>query len=365
MNHIQEQTVKGTLFDLHLSAPQVYVNNEARDRSGHMSHAMVLTKTGKLLDFNSNCSAYRANGHSAFGWIEYRVSEDNGVTFGDIRTLPYSVTEFLNGRYTVSAEKAVCCEDNTVVLFLLQNAQKRETSCEPWDVPLVTLSHDDGETWTPPVPMGSFKGRVYDARYYDGKIYVLENCNDGEVHFCNNLPEHQYRLFVSEDHGRTFREESVVDFGGSENLGYGEIIRRADGSLIAYAYNVKDGKNLRYALSRDGGKTWYDHGLCCLDRQIRNPQVNLLEGQYVLFGRKTADHGAVIYTSADGINWSCGTVLNEDNVSCYYSNTILLDHPHRAGEKRLLIQYSEVYPHPEPREWNAAVNVYHMWVEKA
>ena len=95
MHHIQEQTVKGTLFDLHLSAPQVYADNEARDRSGHMSHAMVLTKTGKLLDFNSNCSAYRANGHAAFGWVEYRVSGDKGVTFSEARPFPFSVDEFL------------------------------------------------------------------------------------------------------------------------------------------------------------------------------------------------------------------------------------------------------------------------------
>lgn len=365
MNHIQEQTVNGTLFNLHLCAPQVYADNESRDRSGHLGHAMVLTKTGKLLDFNANTSAYRSNGHSAFGWMEYRVSEDHGVTFSEARPFPFSVDEFLKGRHTVSIEKAVCCEDNTVVAFILHNSQKNPVSCEPWGCPLVTRSFDDGETWTEPVPLCEYAGRVYDARYYDGKIYVLENCNDASIFFCGNLPEHQYRLFVSEDFGKTFREESVVDFGGSENLGYGEIIRRADGSLIAYAYNVKDEKNLRYALSRDDGKTWCEHGVCRLDQQIRNPQVNILEGQYILFGRKTADYGAVIYTSADGIRWSCGTVLNEDNVSCYYSNTILLDHPGRPGEKRLLVQYSEVYPHPEPREWNAAVNVYHMWVEKA
>ena len=365
MNHIQEQIVKGTVFDLHLCEPTVHADNEARDRSGHMSHAMALTKTGKLLDFNSNCSAYRSNGHAAFGWVEYRISEDNGVTFSDPRPFPFSVTEFLNGRHTISLEKAVCCDDNTVAAFLLHNSQKNPVSCEPWDAPLVSRSFDDGETWTDPVPMCQYPGRVYDARYKDGKIYVLENCNDAEVSFCCNKPEHQYRLFVSEDSGVTFREESVVDFGGSMDLAYGEILHRTDGSLVAYAYNIKDEKNLRYALSRDNGKTWCEHGLCYMDQQIRNPQINILEGQYILFGRKTADYGAVIYTSADALHWSEGTVLNEDNVSCYYSNTIVLDHPDRPGEKRLLVQFSETYPHPEPRDWNASVNAMHMWIEKA
>lgn len=363
MNGFHEQIIHGVVRDLHLSEPELYVDNRSRDRSGHMSHALIQTRSGRVLDFNSNCSAYRFCGHAAFGWIEYRISEDLGETFGEIRRFPYAYEEFLKGNYTVSVEKGICCEDGTVVVFCLMNSQMKEISCEPWIEPRVVRSLDEGETWEPPTILCGEKGRVYDARYVDGKIYVLMACNDAAVHFCANKPEHLYRLYVSEDSGRTFREESVVGFADSMNLGYGALVLTPDQRLIAYAYNLKDEQHMSYAVSRDLGKTWCESGTCYLANRTRNPQINCLDGQYFLFGRCSSDHGCAVYTSADALHWDEGHVLNKDNVSCYYSNSILLDHPRQPGKKRLLVQFSEVYPHHEPRAWNATVNVKHMWVE--
>ena len=63
----------GAAGKLHIGEPELFVNNQARNRSGHMSHAMTGYQPGRLLAFKSNCSAVRFGGHSAFGWVEYRL----------------------------------------------------------------------------------------------------------------------------------------------------------------------------------------------------------------------------------------------------------------------------------------------------
>ena len=49
--------------------PEIYVDNEARGRSGHMTHAMVQFAPDTYINFNANCSATRAGGHSVYGWV--------------------------------------------------------------------------------------------------------------------------------------------------------------------------------------------------------------------------------------------------------------------------------------------------------
>ena len=62
-------------YTAELEAPEIYVDNEKRRRSGHMSHAMAEFKKGSFIDFNSNCSAIRYGGHFPYGWVEYRISK--------------------------------------------------------------------------------------------------------------------------------------------------------------------------------------------------------------------------------------------------------------------------------------------------
>jgi len=103
---------------------------------------------------------------------------------------------------------------------------------------------------------------------------------------------------------------------------YGNMIFTTEGKLIVYAYSLKDECNMAYAISEDNGLTWSEIGKSHVVNKIRNPQVNILDGQYILHGRTSADYGFVIYTSKYGINWDNGTVLNSTGVSCYYSNNI-------------------------------------------
>ena len=73
---IREQYIEGALKRLHLLEPEIYVDNESRGRSGHVGHAMTEFAPGKIIAFNSNTSAKLHSGHSPFGWIEYRISEE-------------------------------------------------------------------------------------------------------------------------------------------------------------------------------------------------------------------------------------------------------------------------------------------------
>ena len=74
------KTIEHDTYTVLFDEPTLYVDNEARGRSGHMTHAMAEFAPGKFIDFNSNCSAVRLGGHYPYGWVEYRISEDAGKT---------------------------------------------------------------------------------------------------------------------------------------------------------------------------------------------------------------------------------------------------------------------------------------------
>ncbi len=369
MNHlIKEQVVKGVVNDLHLSEAEIYVDNEARKRSGHMSHALAEFAKGKIIDFNSNCAYERCFGHSAFGWIEYRISEDYGQTFGEVQVLPYSKQCFLDGERTVSVEKAVSKGNNCITVFCLKNTYFRSGCCEPWDTPTYLRSEDGGKTWGEAKEFCEYRGRIYDAVYHGDSIYVLMFCNDAEVNFAGNKPEHLYRIYKSDDDGKTFYEHCVVPFESTDGRAYGAMQFTLEGELIVYAYNINDETHMDYVISDDNGKTWKKSGTCFLAEKIRNPQINILDGQYILHGRRGAVSGFVLYTSKDGINWDKGCILEHELYSCYYSNNLVLDHPTKKGKKRMLMQYSQNYnPDDSVTFWDVnvfkRVNVMHTWIE--
>ncbi len=339
--------IKRPGYTVLLEEPTVYVDNEARRRSGHMSHAMAEFQKGSFIDFNSNCSAVLWDGHMPYGWVEYRISRDCGKTYSDIRTLQYSMDEFLDGVTMISVEKAVACDDGTIVALCLRNDGTHKYRCEPWDTPTFITSTDEGKTWSEPKVYSPYCGRTYDAFYHNGVIYVLHLCNE---HFTGTLPEHVYRLYKSYDNGKSFEEASVLPiepFG----RGYGSILMDDHGILHAYAYNVNAEEEMDHAISRDQGKTWELQKPCYLAKGIRNPQTALIDGVYVLHGRAGGLKGFVFYTSANGADWDEGTMLVEkQGVSAYYSNNLNLTDENGPF---LLVQYSESYQ-------GNRVNVMHM-----
>lgn len=353
---VREQVIHGVLKDLHVSEPTIYANNEARHRSGHMSHAMVELSPGRIIDFNSNCSAERYFGHTPFGWIEYRYSEDGGEQFGEIHELPYAKRVFDDGIMAISVEKAVLCDDGTLIAFCLRNAACLEQHfCEPWAEPMYVRSTDGGRTWTKEAQLCPYPGRMYGAINKDGTVYVLHFCNE---RFRGRDPEHLYRLFKSTDNGISFYEESVVDFGDTFGLGYGSLIFMPDHRLVAYAQDLSDPEHLRYSVSDDEGKTWSECGKSRVACGAINPQINILDGQYIMHCRSAFDCDLVLYTSADGLHWDEGHILNPEKHStgCFYSNNVIVHGYGKDGGDRMIVQFSESYD-------SSRVNAMHIMIE--
>ncbi|MBQ3140926.1 MAG: exo-alpha-sialidase [Clostridia bacterium] len=283
-----------------------------------------------------------------YGWVEYRISRDAGKTFSDFYTLQYSLDSFLDGIHTISVEKAVACDDGTIVAFCLRNDAYDPQFCEPWDTPTWIVSRDQGETWSEPQVYSRYRGRTYDATYRDGVIYVLHYCNE---HFLGSNNNHVYRLYVSTDNGKSFEERSFIPFDTIQR-GYGAMQFDAEGRLHAYAYNASDEVHMDHAVSTDNGFTWEVTEPCFVAKGIRNPQVGCVDGVYVLHGRSGDLKGLVLYTSTDAFNWDEGVYLRQTpGAAAYYSNNLNL-----CDEKGnfLLVQYSDPYDMP------ARVNVNHM-----
>lgn len=344
--------IKRNGYLLECSDPILYVDNQRRARSGHMTHALAEFAPGKLIDFNANCSAVYFRGHSTYGWVEYRISEDGGESFSETHELPYSKEALHDGIYAISVEKAVACKDGRIVAFCLRN--NAHNLCQPWDTPMVIIGRNEGKSWSEPKELCPYKGRIYDACMHNGVIYVLEFCNDGTGCFCGEKPEHVYRIFTSTDMGETFEELCVVPIP-SLGRGYGAMLFDDEGALHVYAYNLNDETHPDHIVSNDCGASWNAPGTCFLKDGIRNPQVNVMGGIYILHGRNAAASGFVLYTSKDGEHWDEGAYLGKEKGACYYSNNIILKD--KNGEERLLVQYSEMYGLDD------CVNVFHRWIK--
>ena len=108
-----------------------------------------------------------------------------------------------------------------------------------------------------------------------------------------------------------------------------------------------------HIISEDRGKTWQEPTICFMDKTVRNPQVNQLDGIYLLHARAINHSGLVLYSSEDGQNWEEGIYIQEQPGSGYYSNNVILKDP--EGNNRMLVQYSSPYR-------GSCVNVCHCWV---
>lgn len=345
--------IEGKAKNIKLGEPILYIDNEARNRSGHMGHPMLNLGNGKIIDFNSNVSAIRCDGHSGFGWMEYRISEDYGETFGDFNELQYTKEVLLDGIYSAVIETAVACDDGTIVAFCNLFSQENAVCCNPYGKPTYIRSTDGGKTWEDVRPLSNYEGRVYSSCYHNGIIYVLEFCNREVL---GATPEDLYRIFSSTDNGKTFSELCVVPFESTKGRFYGTMDFDDNDNLYVYAYNEDSETELDYAMSCDNGKTWAKTGTCHLAKKIRNPQVALLDGQFILHGRKSGtENSFVLYTSNDGIVWDEGTIIaGPFPAISFYSNNVIIN---KDGKDRLLIQYSQTFCN------SSRVNIYHMWVE--
>lgn len=340
----------------------MFVDNQKRKRSGHMTHALVEYAQNSMLAFFSNCSAAIEQGHTGYGWVEYKRTTDGGQTWSEPIILDYSLNSLHDGLFNISCEKAVYTDDGKIILFCLRN--KKITRWEPYLEPTYLISEDNGVTWSEPKAFCPYRGRIMDALYKDGVIYVIHFCNDAEIKWTGNLPEHVYRFYTSTNNGESFEEISVLPF---ETFGrhYGALEWLPDGGLIAYIYNENDEYNLDYCISYDKGVTWTSPQKSYFKKRIRNPQMCYFKGTYFMHGRSGNNDpilpfNFVLYTSEDGINWDEGVYLRETvpegrGNMAYYSNNLVTGR--FGGPERLLIQASDAY-------YLGCVNIKHWWIDK-
>ena len=327
----------------------MFVNHEPEGRSGHLGHALVEYAPGKLLAFYPNCSAEdeRYKGHSGFGWMEYKRSTDGGKTWSDPMVEPNSkkLYDMQIGR-TMMCEKAVYTDEGRIVLFYLTcDMITNGHIWEPFFEPRYAFSDDGGETWSEAEILIHEAGRIFDAAYKDGVIYVLFSAN-GEIPGVQHFHEFVYKLFVSEDGGKSFHLKSRLPFQSTFNCIYGNMEFIDDDRMIAYIYDSGDEYNLKYIISKDRGEHWSVNRRAFFKQKIRNPQVIRWDDTWFMHGR-TGSFGEnqgnfVLYTSRDGIHWDDGLVLQKvvegDGA---YSNNLLIHCP--DGKKRLMIQASHAY----------------------
>lgn len=332
------KTIEHENYVVEFDTPELYVDNKARRRSGHMTHAMAEFAPNCFIDFNSNCSANRWGGHSPYGWVEYRISRDAGKTYSEPQKLPYSWECFLDGLFMISVEKAVACDDGSIVAICLRNDGTVKSCCAPWATPMYIKSTDEGKTWSEPKELSPYAGRPYAALCRDGVIYVLHHCSPNAP---ATSPDHVYRIYRSMDNGETFEEYSVLPIDPIGRF-YGALLFDAEGKLHAYTYNESAEREMDHAVSGDNGKTWTKLAPCYLEKAIRNPQVALIDGVYILHGRSEGALGFVFYTSENACDWDEGMLLNkwDYEIGQYYSNNLNLSD---EQGNFLLVQYSETY----------------------
>lgn len=332
-------------FDVVPPEGNVFVNHEINGRSGHLGHALVEYEEGKILAFYPNCSLDE-KGHSAVGWMEYKRSEDYGETWSQ----PYIFQPSLKllhseMKYSAMCEKAIVNEKGDIIVYQLICDISNDPQWQPYMVPSYSISRDKGSTWGNLRQIGTCRGRIYDAMYQEGTIFLLLFVNDATVDWTGQTTDHYYSLVVSEDGGENYYERSRIPIP-SLHHGYGSMMFLEDGRLIVYNYNLDDEYNLSYVLSEDKGMSWGQAGTTFVAKKIRNPQVVGFEHLYFLHGR-SGNNGEqagnfVLYCSEDGIHWDEGRYLKvrTEGLGAYSNNLVI---GKGTSHEKLLIQASHAY----------------------
>ncbi|MDP6040213.1 MAG: sialidase family protein, partial [Candidatus Latescibacteria bacterium] len=219
----------------------LFVDHSPNKRGGNLGHALVEYADGKILAFYPNCDMGN-KGHSARGWMEYKRSEDYGQTWSDPVVLDYTKTLFDEGqagdgeKFSAFGEKAVLTDEGHIVVFFLVCNITNDAVWRRFQIPKYIISEDGGHTWSEPYELCDNRGRLYDAKYYNGEILALHFKNDNEINFLGNLNEHVYQMYVSNDGGRTFELRSELPFD-TTNKSYGTMCKLDSGSIIVYLYD--------------------------------------------------------------------------------------------------------------------------------
>lgn len=285
----------------------LFVDHSRMGRSGHLGHALVEYQDRKILSFYPNCSDHNG-GHSAVGWMEYKRSEDGGETWSHPNVLAYSMDLLdsgqaggaSNGKLSAFAEKAVLTDKGEIVHFFLVCDISTSNAWSHFQTPTYLTSADGARTWSEASKLGDRRGRVYDARYYNGEILALHFANDNTIDFLGNKRDHVYELYASREGGRTFEKRSKLPFD-TAGKSYGTMGMLNSGRIVVYIYNRNVEQALDYVVIDDGGRSWSAAKTAQFRKKIRNPQMASLEGCYFMHGRSGSfgeeNNHMVLYSS--------------------------------------------------------------------
>ena len=162
----------------------LFVDHSKTGRSGHLGHGMVETEPGRVIAFYPDNSGDKWSGHTAEGYAKYRISEDGGKTWGDGIDFPFSKTLCdMNIDVFSSVEKAVRAKSGDIVAFNFICDLLDNNGCgyEPFRIPSYVISRDGGLTWGEPKKICPRRARIYDARVFNGDIYVLINYGENST----------------------------------------------------------------------------------------------------------------------------------------------------------------------------------------
>ena len=263
-------------------------------------------------------------------------------------------------RLSAFAEKAVLTNAGDIVVFFLVCDISDDAVWSHSQKPTYILSSDGGHTWSEPAELGNKRGRVYDARNYNGAILALHFAKGNDINFLGNKEEHVYELYMSDDGGRTFGKRSDLPFD-TNGKSYGTMGMLDSGQLVVYIYNRNDEQASDYAVSDDGGYSWSAPKTAHLAKKIRNPQLVSLNGCYFMHGRSGSlgeEKGhMVLYSSRNGLDWDAGVYLRKRTAGLRaYSNSIVVGALKPNSPQQVLIQASHAYEQHK-------TNVLHWWLD--
>ncbi|MFV2066263.1 MAG: sialidase family protein [Pirellulales bacterium] len=304
-------------------------------RCSHGGPVCMEYANGTVVAFYANTSS-----HNVDGWSEYAFSRDGGRTWDKYHPFPYSHEAYKkNPKRPVWIEEGLVTEKGTAVLFLthFENGQRMGNS--------IVRSHDNGITWSDPVPVAD------EAIGYPTAVVVAGTLN--YVLF-DSTKNGDHELYVSGDDGQTWRKQSTLPL--QTNAWYGAMCMMKDGRLLAGAYVTRDEDHFYYCIGESDGRTWDKQRKAHLDKKIRDPELAYLDGKYYLHGRSghhgDGSHRFVLYQSSDGIRWKDGVIVSGDErLPDGYSHNCIINKYNNDVPNELMTLYSIIYSPPRTSEY--------------
>ena len=197
--------VRGVVGGDHRAGGRRRVEDNVAGSVGHVGHGLATFGKGKIIDFYANYAFERCGGHSAFGWMEYRISTDAGKTFSLISHVDYPDRHI---------DEHMLVEMKDGQLMMLVRAKHGIGQ---------SFSGDGGETWAPATDsgLGGPCSRFHIRRLKNGKWLLIN-------HYNFKRRDHLTAM-LSDDDGLTWKGFLVLD--ERSDVSYPDAVETEDGTI--------------------------------------------------------------------------------------------------------------------------------------